>query len=147
MGTTLETVLIIENTIFFAHVGDSRIYKKSGENFRMLTKDHSLVEYLFSNGALTKEEVKNFKNKNSILRAIGTEKNVEIDTGVLELEQGDLILVCSDGLTNELNDFEIDSILNTDLSSEELVNLIINEVKNRTAKDNITVGIFKYDEV
>lgn len=147
MGTTLETLLIVNNKLFFAHVGDSRIYKKDKIEFKQITKDHSLVEFLFSNGAITKDEADNFKDKNSILRAIGIDEHIEVDTGSIELNSGDVLLVCSDGLTNELSNEEIEIILNEEKDSKELVDMLIDKVKSGSAKDNVTVGIFKYDEV
>lgn len=145
MGTTLETLLIDGDTLYFAHVGDSRIYIKDVD-FRMLTKDHSLVQYLYSSGALTEEEVKNYNDKNSILRAIGIEKYVEVDVDSIRIKPRDILLVCSDGLTNELDDEEISKMLDFKYSAKEMVDNIIFTVKNGLARDNVTVGIFKNDE-
>lgn len=147
MGTTLETLLVVKDMLYFAHVGDSRIYLKDKSNLKQITKDHSLVEYLYSNGAITKDEADNFEQKNSILRAIGVEQVVEVDTGKIKLSDGDILVVCSDGLTNELSDIEISNILDLDMDSEKLVKFMIDTVKKKTAKDNVTVGIYKYKEV
>ena len=111
----------------------------------MLTKDHSLVQYLYSSGAL-KEEVKNYNDKNSILRAIGMEKHVEVDVSSVRIKPKDIILVCSDGLTNELDDDKISEMLDFKYSAKEMVDNIISTVKNGLARDNVTVGIFKNDE-
>lgn len=146
MGTTLETLLIDGDTLYFAHVGDSRIYIKD-DNFKMLTKDHSLVQYLYSSGALTEEEVENYSDKNSLLRAIGTEKYIEVDVDSMKIKNNDILLVCSDGLTNEMSDDEISEMLDLKYSAKEMVDNIISAVKNGLARDNVTVGIFKNDEV
>lgn len=146
MGTTLETLLIDGDTLYFAHVGDSRIYIKD-DNFKMLTKDHSLVQYLYSSGALTEEEVENYSDKNSLLRAIGTEKYIEVDVDSMKIKNNDILLVCSDGLTNEMSDDEISEMLDLKYSAKEMVDNIISTVKNGLARDNVTVGIFKNDEV
>ena len=145
MGTTLEVLLFDGDVLYFGHVGDSRIYIKD-DNFRLLTKDHSLVQYLYSSGALTEEEVKNYNDKNSILRAIGMEKHVEVDVSSVRIKPKDIILVCSDGLTNELSDEEISGLLDFKYSAKEMVDNIISTVTNGEAKDNVTVGIFKNDE-
>lgn len=145
MGTTLEVLLFDGDVLYFGHVGDSRIYIKD-DNFRLLTKDHSLVQYLYSSGALTEEEVKNYNDKNSILRAIGMEKHVEVDVSSIRIKPKDIILVCSDGLTNELDDDKISEMLDFKYSAKEMVDNIISTVKNGLARDNVTVGIFKNDE-
>lgn len=145
MGTTLEVLLFDGDGLYFGHVGDSRIYIKD-DNFRLLTKDHSLVQYLYSSGALTEEEVKNYNDKNSILRAIGMEKHVEVDVSSVRIKPKDIILVCSDGLTNELDDDKISEMLDFKYSAKEMVDNIISTVKNGLARDNVTVGIFKNDE-
>lgn len=145
MGTTLEVLLFDGDVLYFGHVGDSRIYIKD-DNFRLLTKDHSLVQYLYSSGALTEEEVKNYNDKNSILRAIGMEKHVEVDVSSVRIKPKDVILVCSDGLTNELDDDKISEMLDFKYSAKEMVDNIISTVKNGLARDNVTVGIFKNDE-
>lgn len=145
MGTTLEVLLFDGDVLYFGHVGDSRIYIKD-DNFRLLTKDHSLVQYLYSSGALTEEEVKNYNDKNSILRAIGMEKHVEVDVSSVRIKPKDIILVCSDGLTNELDDDKISGMLDFKYSAKEMVDNIISTVKNGLARDNVTVGIFKNDE-
>ena len=145
MGTTLEVLLFDGDVLYFGHVGDSRIYIKD-DNFRLLTKDHSLVQYLYSSGALTEEEVKNYNDKNSILRAIGMEKHVEVDVSSVRIKPKDIILVCSDGLTNELDDDEISEMIDFKYSAKEMVDNIISTVKNGLARDNVTVGIFKNDE-
>ena len=145
MGTTLEVLLFDGDILYFGHVGDSRIYIKD-DNFRLLTKDHSLVQYLYSSGALTEDEVKNYNDKNSILRAIGMEKHIEVDVSSVRIKPKDIILVCSDGLTNELDDDKISEMLDFKYSAKEMVDNIISTVKNGLARDNVTVGIFKNDE-
>lgn len=144
MGTTIETVLIHDTNMFYAHVGDSRIYSKYKDEFRQLTTDHSYAQFLFSKGAITELELKNHSEKNKLLRAIGSERFVDVDISTKGLRKGEIILICSDGLTNELNDFEISAVLDLKDNPREMVEELIERVKTTTpARDNVTVGIYK----
>lgn len=144
MGTTLEVVLLHNSNMFFAHVGDSRIYSKFERDFIQLTTDHSYAQFLFSNGAITEDELKNHSEKNRILRAVGTDKNLEVDVFSRGLRKNEYILLCSDGLTNELSDEVISSVIGDCESPEKIVAKLIDLVKNTTpARDNVTVGIYK----
>lgn len=144
MGTTLEVVLIHNSNMFFAHVGDSRIYSKFKSDFIQLTTDHSYAQFLYSNGAITADELKNHSEKNRILRAVGTDKSVEVDVYTRGLQKGEIILICSDGLTNELNEFEISFALDKFENPQKMAEGLVDLVKNNTpARDNVTVGIYK----
>lgn len=144
MGTTIEVVLIHNSNMFLAHVGDSRVYSKFKNDFIQLTTDHSYAQFLYSNGAITEDELKNHSEKNRILRAVGTDKSIDVDVFTRGLQKGEIILICSDGLTNELSEFEIKFALDKFTNSKEMVDGLIDLVKNNTpARDNVTVGIYK----
>ena len=139
MGTTLDVVLIYNNKVFIGHVGDSRVYRIRKNLIRKLTSDHSYVEKLVKDGSITKEEAYNHPNKNMLLKALGCKTLVRPDVFYKGFLKGDILLMCSDGLTNMLKDNEIYSILlkNPDKPEEALVK----EANNMGGYDNITVII------
>src|SRR5699024_2665664 len=110
MGTTLVAATIMDRTLYFANVGDSRLYLINKE-IRQLSRDHSMVEEMVRLGGLTEEEAKHHPDKNIITRAIGVKKRVEPDFFEYRLKGGDIILMCSDGLTNMVDDDEIFQIV------------------------------------
>ena len=103
MGTTLVVATIIEHTLYFANVGDSRLYLIRDE-IKQLSKDHSLVEEMVRLGGINEEEAKHHPDKNIITRAIGAKDDVEVDFFEYRLQKGDIILMCTDGLTNMVDD-------------------------------------------
>ena len=113
MGTTLVAAVILEdNVLYVANVGDSRLYLIDEEEIKQITEDHSLVEEMVKNGELERSEVKFHPNRNVITRAIGTSKHVVADYFEVQLKPGDKILLCSDGLSNMLEDREMQYIVN-----------------------------------
>jgi len=140
MGTTLDAMLLIERTAFIGHVGDGRIYLQRGKEVHQITEDHSLVAEKVREGLLTPEQAKKARFKNVITRALGVFPSVMVDTLHFELDSGDRLLICSDGLHRYLGLREIGFSLMSDISSEtssELVH-IANE---RGGRDNITAVI------
>lgn len=139
MGTTLDVVLLYNNKVFIGHVGDSRVYRVRKNLIRKLTSDHSYVEKLVKDGSITKEEAYNHPNKNMLLKALGCKNLVKPDVFYKGFLKGDILLMCSDGLTNMLKDNEIYSILlrNPDKPEEAL----IKEANDMGGYDNITVII------
>jgi len=107
MGTTLVGAVVTPEQAVIANVGDSRAYHISEEGIRQITRDHSLVEDLYERGELSYEETKNHPSKNLITRVVGTESAVIADLYTIELNEGDFLLLCSDGLTNVVEDQEI----------------------------------------
>lgn len=107
MGTTVSIIFICGEKIYWAHVGDSRIYLLRDARLRQITKDHSLVGKLLANGSITKEEARVHPQRNMLTRAVGVASDVKIDTGVEEVRQNDRWLLCTDGLTNMLSDEDI----------------------------------------
>lgn len=141
MGTTIVVALIRNNDMVIANVGDSRAYVMSGERLERVTKDHSLVQELVDSGTITMEEAENHPNKNVITRAVGTNISVQADYYTLDISQIDKIILCSDGLTNEVGENEIVEIL-SDEGGDKCLQLI-NRSKENGGRDNISVIILK----
>lgn len=141
MGTTLEVVLIVENKIYISHIGDSRIYKIRNGKMKQLTKDHSYVEKLINDGTITRDEAKNHPQKNMLTKALGCTAFVEPDLLVEKIQENDIILICSDGLTNMVPDEEIVKIIK---QNPEAPNKNLIEAANKAGgSDNITVIVIK----
>ncbi len=100
MGTTLDICLIYMNKLFIGHIGDSRVYRIRKEFMRKLTKDHSYVQQLVDEGKITKEESINHQKKNMLIKALGCTEEIEPDVMVKGLVKDDILLMCTDGLTN-----------------------------------------------
>lgn len=144
MGTTLAFVLVKEYVAFIAHIGDSRIYSLNKNGICKLTNDHSMVQMLYDKGEITFEEMKNHPQKNIITRAIGVEKNIEIDYKEIVFEFGmnldSKILLCSDGLYNVISDEKILEVINT-TPIENVCDKLIDLANSQGGPDNITVTI------
>ena len=141
MGTTLDICLIYMNKLFIGHIGDSRVYRIRKEFMRKLTKDHSYVQQLVDEGKITKEESINHPKKNMLIKALGCTEEIEPDVMVKGLVKDDILLMCTDGLTNMVKEEEIFTILKSDLKdpSEEL----IKKANENGGLDNITAVIIK----
>ena len=118
MGTTLVAATVVGNTLYFANVGDSRLYV-ADKQLRQVTRDHSLVQEMVRMGEITAEEARNHPDKNIITRALGAEKTVDVDFFDMRLEPGSTILMCSDGLSNMVEDSKMEEII---LNSDEDIN-------------------------
>ncbi len=142
MGTTLIALVLLENRAFSAHVGDSRLYLLRGREMRLLTMDHSQVMELVKEGIISLEQAWDHDDKNIILRAVGTQPNVEAEiSDFFATEIGDEFLVCSDGLNDMLTDAEIADIWNDAKNIHEACENLINAAKEQGGHDNVTVGI------
>ncbi len=141
MGTTLEVCLIYNNRIFTGHIGDSRLYRIRQDIMRKITTDHSYVQKLVKDGTITKEEAINHPKKNMLMKALGCEETIEPDITVKNLNSGDIILICSDGLTNMIAEQEIFNIVKQ--NTENAVEILIEKAKELGGFDNITVIIIK----
>ncbi len=139
MGTTIDICLVNLNKVYIGHVGDSRVYRKRNDFFRRLTTDHSYVQKLVSDGTITKEEAYNHPKKNMLIKALGCSNYVEPDVTVKGLLKDDILLMCSDGLTNMLKDEEIARII--DENPSEACNRLIYEANKNGGLDNITAVI------
>ena len=138
MGTTLVAATILDHVLYFANVGDSRLYLINKE-IRQLSKDHSMVEEMVRLGGLTEEEAKHHPDKNIITRAIGVKQKVEPDFFEYRLKGGDIILMCSDGLTNMVDDDEIFQIVKSARDIVEAVESLIQRANENGGSDNIVV--------
>ena len=139
MGTTLDICLIYNNKVFIGHIGDSRVYRIRKNVIRKLTNDHSYVAQLVKEGKITKEEAYNHPRKNMLLKAIGCSSLVEPDVMYKGFIKDDILLMCSDGLTNMLRDEEIYQILLE--NPEKPVETLIKKANDAGGSDNITAII------
>ena len=139
MGSTVAVVLVKGNTLHTVHAGDSRVYHISKGMAASVTKDHTIAQFLFDQGKIDNEEMKEYPQKNIITRALGSQAEIELDYNEQELEPGDRIILCSDGLYRYVSDEEIANLSYQDRAEEKLVNL----ANERGGKDNITVVIIR----
>jgi len=146
MGTTITITLFHNKGLYIGHVGDSRAYRIRDDNIEQLTKDHSLVWQLAEEGRITMEEAKTHPMKNVITKALGTDENIEPDILEFDLKDNDIIVLCSDGLTNMLDNDSIKSIV-CSLEPEEAALKLIEKANSNGGLDNITVGIIKAGKV
>jgi PPM family protein phosphatase len=145
MGTTIEAVIATNQFSSIAHVGDSRCYILNDIGFQQLTEDHTLVNELVRTGQISKEDAEHHPRKNVILRALGTEQDIKIDIKTIMFEEGDFLLLCSDGLSNKVNEQEMSTILQNDDSLEQKASTLINLANENGGEDNITLIILKFD--
>jgi protein phosphatase len=139
MGTTCSVLVLLPQSAFVAHVGDSRVYRLRGGKIEQLTFDHSLVWEMMAAGQMPRGEVASFIPKNIITRSLGPRPDVQIDLeGPFPLEEGDIFMVCSDGLSGQVKDEELGAIL-TALSPDEAVRVLVDMANLRGGPDNITV--------
>ena len=139
MGTTLVAATVVGNTLYFANVGDSRLYLIN-DKIRQLSKDHSLVEEMVRLGGIKAEEARNHPDKNIITRALGAEKTVDVDFFDLKLEKGCTILMCSDGLSNMVEDEKIQEIISDpEADIDQKGSALLREANQNGGKDNIAV--------
>jgi len=141
MGTTLSMVLVKENSMYIGHVGDSRIYLIRENEITRLTEDHSLVAELIKTGTIKPEEANNHPQKNVITKALGTEYTLEPDVSRCDMQHGDFILICTDGLSNVVyEEYMADTVVSTsDLN--EVCELLVNKAKEKGGFDNITAVV------
>lgn len=143
MGTTITVSLIINDAIYIGHVGDSRAYLLRGEVLNQITEDHSYINELLKKGAITKEEAEIHPMKNLITRAVGTDKYIVIDTYKDYLQNKDVLIMCSDGLTRHVTDDEILTIIKT---NDNEVEYLVNLANARGGKDNISIIVARKEE-
>ena len=139
MGTTLVAASAQEQIMYVANVGDSRLYLFHGQKLSQVTKDHSYVEVLVAKGELERGSKDYQKQKNIITRAVGPEPFVQADFFEVELHEKDLVLMCSDGLSNMVPDEEIEEILTISGSLKEKAEQLIQRAKDHGGLDNIAV--------
>ena len=140
MGTTVELALISENTLHVVHAGDSRVYLINKDEITQVTTDHSLVQQMVDRGQITAEEARVHPGKNYITRALGVESELEVDYIVRPIGQGDILLMCTDGLSNYFEPRELFETVNK-TPNEELAEALVEAAKERGGSDNITVTV------
>ena len=141
MGTTLVAAFLSRDLAVIINVGDSRAYHFTREDVRLITRDHSMVAYMVERGELTQEQAKLHPGKNVITRAVGTEPEVEGDIFTCRLRRDECILLCSDGLSNEMADQEMLFEVVHGLSKSDCCQRLLHIAKNRGAPDNVTVTL------
>ena len=146
MGTTLTLAKVHGDEVSLAHVGDSRAYRLRDGKLEQLTRDHSLVAELERSGQITPEAAEHHPQRSIITRALGPEPDVEVDTYTLAGREGDVFLICSDGLTSMISDDEVGSILRSGGSLDEAADELVRAANQSGGKDNITVILFRLGE-
>jgi serine/threonine protein phosphatase PrpC len=146
MGTTALVLYITDDAGYVAHVGDSRCYRARADTVEQLTEDHSLVNEQIKAGLINRDAAKSHKLRNIITRSLGYQEEVEIDTQVLTLERGDLYMLCSDGLSNLVEDNELLDMVHQN-SFQEAARKLVDLANRRGGDDNITCVIARVDAV
>ncbi len=144
MATTMVAAVLQENRAYIANVGDSRGYLWRNGRIEQITKDQSLVAKLVEEGAITEEEASSHPRRNVILYSLGSERSPKIDLFEQTMETGDILFLCSDGLTRHVLDEEIALTLGQE-PPEEAANTLIRKANERGGEDNISVAIIRYD--
>lgn len=142
MGTTFVSCTIADHVMYVANIGDSRLYLLR-KHLEQITEDHSLVSELVKNGKLTENEARMHPQKNIITRALGTDDEVSADYFEKQLESGDKILLCSDGLSNMVDNEEIEYILRHSDSVKKATNALVDKANQNGGEDNISVIVIE----
>lgn len=142
MGTTIVVLIVNNKNLHIAHVGDSRAYILTKEGLKQITEDHSLVNEWVKEGKITLDEARFHPMGNVITRALGVEKEVEVEINTIPY-QDEPILLCTDGLTDMLEDKEIEEIIKNNPDPEQACEALIKEANEKGGKDNVTVILIK----
>lgn len=145
MGTTIVITVCTKEFITVAHVGDSRCYIANEHGFKQLTEDHSLVNALVKSGQISKEDAQHHPRKNVVLKAVGTEEQVESEIRSMEWELGDTLLLCSDGLTDKLTDDKLFELLQTQTDLQGKGQQMIDLANELGGEDNISLLLIQHD--
>ncbi len=144
MGTTIVAAICTNRFATIANIGDSRCYLLNENGFKQITEDHSLVNELVRSGQISKEDAEHHPRKNVLLRALGTEKSVEMDIVTIVFEEGDVLLLCSDGLSNKLTTDEMLEILISSENLKEKSEKFVELANHYGGEDNITLVLLEY---
>lgn len=144
MGTTIVIAVCIDDVATIAHIGDSRCYMFNEAGFQQITEDHTLVNALVQSGQISKKDAQEHPRKNVVLKALGTEDQVTADVISIGFEQGDKLLLCSDGLTDKMEDEEIAERLKQDGDLHDAAEQLINLANERGGEDNISLIIIEH---
>lgn len=143
MGTTVVAAACEDRTLYVANVGDSRLYMVSGGEIRQITRDHSWVEEMVQRGGIDRKEARNHPDKNIITRAVGAEDTIKVDFFTVQLADGDAVLMCTDGLTNMLEDEEIRMILSGERDIAGKAKALVEAANAKGGRDNISVVLIE----
>lgn len=141
MGTTVIVCVVNMNKLYVAHMGDSRAYLISDDKITQITTDHSMVQEMLNNGKLTIEEARNHPQKNIITRALGVNPEIKLEYNTIDIQEGNIVLSCTDGLTNTVEEQDIYNICKKCNNKEEAVGKLINIGNKNGGNDNITVSL------
>lgn len=144
MGTTVVAVIASGNTCHIVHVGDSRAYVLRGNELSQITTDHSIVQRMIENGELTADEAKTHPRKNVITRALGVDENLNVDYNELEFFEDDVLIICTDGLSNMVSSEDIAQIVSAN-ERDKAVKLLITAANDGGGNDNITAVLISND--
>jgi protein phosphatase len=147
MGTTLTAAYVGPGEVSFAHVGDSRAYRLHGGELERITEDHSLVEELLRQGRLTEEEAEEHPQRSIITRALGPEPEVEVDIFTVPAADGDVFLICSDGLTSMVGEATVAEIMRAAPDIATAADQLVAAALEAGGRDNVTVVLFRLEEV
>ncbi|MFR6274541.1 MAG: Stp1/IreP family PP2C-type Ser/Thr phosphatase [Blautia sp.] len=139
MGTTMVLVTIVGHYAYVANVGDSRLYLVDENKISQITKDHSLVEEMVRMGEISRDDARNHPDKNIITRALGAGRDVDLDFFDIRLTPGDILLLCSDGLSNMVPDEDIRQVIRTSETLEETGRRLVSMANDNGGRDNIAV--------
>jgi protein phosphatase len=145
MGTTVTACYVVDTTIYWAHVGDSRMYILHDNKLRQITDDHSLVGELLRNGTITKEEAAVHPQRNILTRAVGTSSKILVDSGTFNWEITDVLLLCTDGLSGLVEEAQLSTLLEQSrLDGQAAIDSLIQRALDAGGYDNITTILVHY---
>ncbi|MFH1113487.1 MAG: protein phosphatase 2C domain-containing protein [Pseudomonadota bacterium] len=144
MGATVVLAWFADNRVLIAHLGDSRAYLYRGIELKLLTDDHSVLWLLLQSGEITPQEAVDHPARGLLSRYVGMKEKVHPDVQTFDLVSGDRLLLCTDGLTDELDDAAIAAVLGEDTDVQEICASLVAEVKKRGARDNVTVVLAEW---
>lgn len=145
MGTTVVITICTMDFVTVGHIGDSRCYMVNEDGFNQITEDHSLVNELVRSGQITHEDAEHHPRKNVLLKALGTEETIYPDVRTISWEQGNMLLLCSDGLSNKVPDSELQSFIEDDTSIDVKTKGLIALANERGGEDNISLVIVHHE--
>lgn len=145
MGTTLTIFFSVSSRGFIFHAGDSRVYLLSGGELTLLTRDHTIAQQLADSGAIPQQSVSKSPFRNMLTNYVGSaQRALRVDVSTFELKDGDVVMVCSDGLTDVVSEAEIQKALGSATSSEQACDALIGRALENSARDNVTVLVGRY---
>jgi protein phosphatase len=145
MGSTFAGLLLLDRCAVIAHVGDSRVYRLRDGALELMTHDHSLANEYVALGVLRPDQVATFSRRNVIMRAVGVEETVDVDTKIVDVRAGDALLLCTDGLHGEVDDEEIAAVLRALPDPAEAVARLIARANEKGGNDNVTAVVVRLD--